>query len=340
MPKESNVTIESIVYEMPPHEITSVSIEEQISKTLNKFGIPIGNLENLTGIKTRRFWEKDEKIFDIATKVARNAIKNAGIELQEVGCIINTSVSKNILEPSYASVIHGNLRLSPHCINYDIGNACLGFLDGMSNIAMMIEAKLIDYGVIVNVESSREIVEETIKSLQDQNISLKEFKENFATLTLGSGAVAMVLSHKDLSKSGHTINSSIRLAATKYNQLSVGRRKEMITDAPALLMAGVDLAKDAWEVARHKIKNWDDAKIDIYIPHQVSIRHIQSINQALNLTDKKVFVNVQYLGNIGPASIPIALKMAEESKTLKKGHHVALLGIGSGLNCTGMSLSW
>ncbi|MBL7123094.1 MAG: 3-oxoacyl-ACP synthase III, partial [Candidatus Marinimicrobia bacterium] len=74
--------------------------------------------------------------------------------------------------------------------------------------------------------------------------------------------------------------------------------------------------------------------------HQVSIPHINMLSEALEITLEKVFLNVQTLGNIGPAALPITLKMAEEAGRLVKGNHVALLGIGSGLNCTGMSVTW
>lgn len=336
----SNITIEGIAYELPPHRITSAAIEEQISDTLSKIEIPLGSLERLTGIRERRFWDSGTMPSEVAALAARKVIDQTGIDPQAIGCVISTSVSKDYIEPSVACLVHGILKLSPHCRNYDIGNACLGFLDGISNIMLMIERGLIQYGLVVAGESSREPIEATIKSLQGPNISMDMYRENFATLTLGSGAVAMLLTHKDFSRTGHLINGSISLAATKYNRLSVGQRDGGKTDAHALLVAGVELAKEAWKLAGEKLENWSDDTIDLYAPHQVSVRHMDTLNKALGLTPEKVFLNVQTLGNIGPAAVPITLKMADESGRLKQGNHIALLGIGSGLNCTGMSVSW
>ena len=146
----SNVVIEAIAYELPPHGITSLSLEEQISATLDKFGIPLGNLERLTGISERRFWDAGTAPSEVATIAAKRVIEESGIDPEEIGCIINTSVSKDFIEPSVACLVHGNLELSPFCRNFDIGNACLGFVDGMSQIMMMIEAGMIKYGLIVN----------------------------------------------------------------------------------------------------------------------------------------------------------------------------------------------
>jgi acyl-CoA:acyl-CoA alkyltransferase len=45
-------------------------------------------------------------------------------------------------------------------------------------------------------------------------------------------------------------------------------------------------------------------------------------------------------GNIGPASVPIVLSKLKEMGKLKKGQRVALLGIGSGLNCSMAEVVW
>jgi 3-oxoacyl-[acyl-carrier-protein] synthase-3 len=46
------------------------------------------------------------------------------------------------------------------------------------------------------------------------------------------------------------------------------------------------------------------------------------------------------LGNVGPASVPITLSKLEEMGRLTKGKRVALLGIGSGLNCSMAEVVW
>ena len=63
----TNVVIEAIAYELPPHIITSLSIEEQFSANLDKFGIPLGSMERLTGIKERRFWDAGTAPSEVAT---------------------------------------------------------------------------------------------------------------------------------------------------------------------------------------------------------------------------------------------------------------------------------
>lgn len=335
-----NVTIEAVAYELPPHRVTSASLEEQIADTMERLEIEPGRLEQLTGIRERRFWDPGMEPGEAATLAARKVLDITGIDPKRIGCLINTSVSRTYVEPSIACSIHDNLKLSPRCLNYDVANACLGFVNGINNIVLMIEAGLIDYGLVVNGETARLAVESTIKRLQAPGAKLENFFNNFATLTLGSGAVAMLLSHKDLSQTGHVVNASVSLAATQYNKLCLGRMDYMRTDAQALLIAGVELAASTWELACGTLENWGDETIDLYAPHQVSVRHTAAVCKKAGITWDKLHLNLYEHGNTGPAAMPTSLAMAEEAGRLKAGDHVGLLGIGSGLNCTMMSVTW
>ena len=336
----NNVAVEAIAYELAPHRITSEDLEHQIAATMGRLGIPAGRLEALSGIRERRFWDHGTLPSDVATAAARKVIEQAGVDANEIGCLINTSVCKDYIEPSVACLVHGNLKLPPSCMNYDISNACLGFLNGMTSVGMMIEAGLIKYGLVVDGEGSQEAVMATIRRLQGDNVGVQEFRDNFATLTLGSGAVAMLLCHKDLSRAGHSLNGAVTLAATEYNRLCVGQPDYMKTDASALLIAGVKLAADTWRLATDELPNWSDDQIAMYIPHQVGARHMAAVAEAIEIKPHKLHLNFPTLGNIGPAALPITLAMAQEAGRIATGDHVALLGIGSGLNCSMMSVTW
>ncbi|GAB4210806.1 MAG: 3-oxoacyl-ACP synthase III [Roseiflexaceae bacterium] len=335
-----NVAIESLVYELPQQRITSAQLEDQIAETMNRLGVPLGRIEDLAGIRERRFWEPGALSSEVGTRAARAAIEQAGIDPAQLGCMINTSIWRDFLEPSTACLIHGNLGLPPTCINYDVSNACLGFMTGMINVGMMIEAGLITHGLVVCGDSARDVVETTIKRLQDPNVTPQVFRDNFATLTIGSSAVAMVLCHRNYSRTGHRINGAVTLAATEHNRLCIGDREYMKTDASALLVAGVKLAAATWQLAQEQLPNFSDEQIALYAPHQVGSRHTAAVVQALGLTGSKFYLNFMTLGNLGPAAVPISLAQAVEAGKVKSGDQIALFGIGSGINCSLMSVTW
>jgi len=335
-----NVMIESVEYVLGPHRVSSTDLEEQISETLARLGIRPGVLEVISGIRERRFWDLGTKPSEIATQAALKAIEIAGIDPQEIGCMINTSVMKDYIEPSVASLVHGNLKLSSSCINYDIGNACLGFVNGILNVGMMIESKAIKYGLVVAGEAGRELIEATIQRLQKNDITKEVFMEHLATLTLGEGAVAMVLSHKDVSRTGHKINGAVSLAATEHNRLCVAKPEFMKANPSKLMSAGVKLIAKTWQLASKTLEHWTDDQIELYAPHQVSSHNTTAVIKAIGATKTKFKLTFPMHGNTGPVGLPTALAMASEEGEITGGDHICLLGIGSGLNCTLMSVNW
>jgi acyl-CoA:acyl-CoA alkyltransferase len=245
-----NVIIETVAYELPPHRVTSAELEEQVAPTMDRLGVPRGRLEELAGIRERRFWDAGTTPSAAGVRAARAAIDQAGIDPSEIGCLINASVLKDFVEPATSCFLHDALKLAPTCINYDVSNACLGFVTGIMNVGLMIETGLIRYGMVVSGENARDIVEATIRRLQAPDVDMQTFRDNFATLTVGSSSVAVILCHADASRSGagHTVNGFVTRAATQYNRLCVADHSHtyMKTDASALLTAGVAIAKAAW----------------------------------------------------------------------------------------------
>ena len=74
----------------------------------------------------------------------------------------------------------------------------------------------------------------------------------------------------------------------------------------------------------------DDIKY--IIPHQSNLKIMKSIANKLKIDNKKVYTNIENVGNTFCASIPIALDEMFEKHLLKKGDKVILLGYGGGLN--------
>src|SRR5690349_12214470 len=103
-----NVAIEAIAYELAPHRVTSEELEAQMAATMQRLGIPAGRLEALSGIRERRFWDHGTMPSDVATSAARKVIAQSGVDPGAIGCLINTSVCKDYIEPSVACLVHGN----------------------------------------------------------------------------------------------------------------------------------------------------------------------------------------------------------------------------------------
>jgi 3-oxoacyl-[acyl-carrier-protein] synthase-3 len=323
-----------------PEVIPSSAIVQQLSGTFDRLGIRQDLLESVAGIRSRRFWKEGTMPSDAATMAAEKVLGVTQVDRDRIGLLINSSVCRDYLEPSTACLVHGNLGLPAGCLNYDLGNACLAFLNSMEMASAMIEAGSIDYALIVDGESSRSITEATVKRLQAEETTLEDVHSQFASLTLGSGAVAMILARADLHpECTHRFLGGVSLAATEHRNLCRGVMDWMVTNTKKLLGAGIELASKTWCLAQSEL-GWSCEALDVLILHQVSQVHTASLLQALGLDPDRALLTFPEFGNVGPASVPMALAKALEVGKIDAGQRIALMGIGSGLNCTFSEVVW
>lgn len=343
-----NVFIESMGYELPTVRMTSAEIEEKLAPVYERLHLPAGRLELMTGIRERRFWEPGQAPSYGATLAGKKALAKSRTPKEDIGCLINCSVSRDFLEPATATVVHAQLGLPEDALVFDISNACLGVLSGMIVLAGMIESGRIRAGMLVAGENGRSLVETTIRTMcEDTSLTRQSIKPYFASLTIGSGAVAVIMTGKDYGAS-HRLAGETTLAATSYNHLCRGSADRgmsdhaavmMNTDSEALLHSGVDTAARAWNAFQCESGLTAD-KFNCICTHQVGSAHKKLLFERLGLDPAKDYSNLEFMGNVGSVSCPLAVIMAEEAGCLKRGDRLAMLGIGSGINCTMLGVEW
>lgn len=333
--RHSNTAILSVCDVEAPIVVTSAEFDERLAPTLERLGLRPGLLQNVAGIHERRWWPDDVSFADAAAMAGERAIAASGVDRSRIGLMVNSSVCRENLEPSSAVAIHHALGLPTSALNFDLANACLGFVNAIHLAATMIDSGHIEYALVVDGESSRYTQETTIERLNRADSVVTDVFDEFATLTLGSGAAAMVLGPADRHPEGHRVVAGVARAGTEHHQLCVGDMERMSTDTKGLLDAGLDLAEAAW-LAANAEHDW--TQMDRYILHQVSSVHTTALCKRLGLDTERVPLTFPFLGNIGPASVPITL--ARESESLRAGDRVLCMGIGSGLNTAFCEILW
>ena len=275
------VYIEGLGYHLPKNIITSAEIEERLAPLYERLKLPEGRLELMSGIKERRLWEKGVLPSEVATIAGEKAINQSNINKGQIGCLISASVCRDFLEPSTASVIHNKLQLPDESFVFDVSNACLGVLNGMMIIANMIEQDQILAGLVVAGENGGPLVNHTIKTLLSrQNITRSNIKSSFASLTIGSSAVGVVLVHEKLASRGHHLVGGVSLADTQFNHLCRGSDDSgagadwsplMETDSETLMQEGCRLAGKTWKRTREEL-DWKNE--NIAIPSFIGLKQI------------------------------------------------------------------
>ncbi len=286
--------------------------------------------------RQRRWWPDGLSFAEAAAKAGQKAIEQSGIDPSRIGLLIDTSVCRDHLEPSAAVAVHNMLDLPSSCLNFDLANACLGFMNAIQVAGTMIDSGQIDYALIVDGEGSRHTQLATLERLAAEDSTIADLFAEFASLTLGSGAAAMILGRHSENPGSHKVIGGISQADTSHHRICIGTLDQMRTDTKALLDAGLHLAKKSWAEVDLDENGW--LEMDRYIIHQVSKVHTSMMCDVLGIDRAKAPLTFPDLGNVGPASVPITL--AEEAESLEPGDRVLLLGIGSGINAMATEILW
>ncbi|MDQ1330671.1 MAG: acyl-CoA:acyl-CoA alkyltransferase [Thermodesulfobacteriota bacterium] len=343
----SKVHIESFGYELAPNVITSDDLEKRLEPLFEALNFQKGQLEAITGIRERRFWDKGFRMSDGAISAGRKAIEDSGISADDIGMLVYGGVCRDNLEPATACAVADGLGLSPGTHIFDISNACLGVLNGMIQIASSIELGHIKAGLVVSCESARQIVDSTIERLLKSK-NMEMFRKTVATLTGGSGAAAVLLAGESVSGSEHRLLGGVIKNAAEHHRLCrwgpdtgipASGLHVMETDSVGVLKNGILLGTETYKEFRRELSLSED-KPDRIICHQVGSAHQKTILESLGIPKDKDFTTYQYLGNIGTVSLPITAAIAAERGFFEKEDLVGFFGIGSGLNCLMLGIKW
>lgn len=193
----NRVYVESIGYELPPVVVTTAELEARLRPLYDAHRLPAGQLELLTGITERRWWEPGYKLSQGASAAADKALAAANFDPKDVDILIYAGVCREQFEPATACAVAANVGVSPDATVYDLSNACLGVLNGVVEVANRIELGQCKAGLVVSCETAREINETAIDTV-NQARSLDVFRSSLATFTGGSGAVAVLVTSADL----------------------------------------------------------------------------------------------------------------------------------------------
>ena len=341
----TNVCLHDFGYVLPPVILSSTEIEERLQPLYQRLKLPAGRLELMTGIATRRLWQPGTRPSTGAAAAGALAIAKAGIPVRDLGCLLFTSVSRDMMEPATASFVHRTLDLPPSCLLFDISNACLGFLDGMIMLANMLELGQVQAGLLVAGETAEDLIASTLTNLlSDPSLTRKSIKPLFASLTIGSGAVALVMTSRQYKDSGHFLRGGACRANTAHNDLCQGGQNAeqgtlMATDSEQLLEKGIETAAACWQAFGQGL-DWQKSSIDRFFCNQVGKAHAQLLFETLALDPVKNFETLPMLGNVGSVSAPITMAMGIEEGALVSGQRAAILGIGSGINALMLGIDW
>ena len=272
-----------------------------------------------TGIRSRHIAAEDETASSMAEIAARQALRSAHMEVQDIDLIIATTSSSDRTFPSTACLLQARLE-AHNCAAFDVQAACSGFIYGLSVADQYIRSGTAENVLLVGSEINSRLLDWTDRS---------------TCILFGDGAGAVVLQASDkpgiLSTHIHSDGSYQELL---YLPNPKGRSNH--NESPYIAMKGNDVFKVAvntlGRIADETLSanGMDRDEIDWLVPHQANIRIISATAKKLRLPLDRVIVTIETQGNTSSASVPLALNEGIRDGRIRPGQAVLMEAFGGG----------
>jgi 3-oxoacyl-[acyl-carrier-protein] synthase-3 len=277
-----------------------------------------------TGIEERRWATAEETVGVMALGAAGKALAASGIEAEQLGCVVISTVTHLSQTPSLAADVAHQLG-AVNSAAFDISAACAGFCHGLALAQDMVRGGSAEYVLVIGVER--------LSDLTDMN-------DRSTAFIFGDGAGAVVVGPSQTPAIGPVV-----WGADGGQLDAIGQTfgwEELRGDPglgfPALRMNGqavfrwasyqmVPVAKKALERAGITAD-----ELDAFIPHQANMRITDAMIRALKLPEHvPVARDIAKTGNTSAASIPLAMERMLEEGEAPHGGAALLIGFGAGL---------
>lgn len=288
-----------------------------------------------TGIGERRISEGDG-VAQLASRACERALEMAGRKPQEVDLIIVATCSAEYLLPNCACQVQSELGASA-AVAFDLNAACSGFLFALHTAYAYIHSGIYKNALIVGAEVLSKMVDWTdrstcvlfgdgagaayVEACEEENKGLISFTQG------ADGTKGMVLRCHDRQVVNPYVTPDSPLDAyIRMNGQEVYRFATR--QVPACI-----------QTALNQIQ-WTADDIDIYILHQANVRIIEAVAKRLKVDIDKFAVNVDRVGNMSSATVPVLLDELNRSGRLTLGMRIAMSGFGAGLTYGACVLIW
>ena len=286
-----------------------------------------------SGIERRHFAADDETTSDLATHAARDALADAGLDINDIDTIIVATSTPDLTFPSVATMVQHKLGMQGG-FGFDVQAVCAGFVFALTNANALITSGQVNRVLVIGAETFSRIMDWTDRS---------------TCVLFGDGAGALILE----AQTGKGTPQDRGILAADLN--SDGKYRDMLYvdggvsttgTSGKLRMMGNQLFRHAIEklvataeTALTKAGLTDD-DVDWIVPHQANIRIIKGTAKKMNVSMDHVIVTVQDHGNTSAASIPLALSIAVKRGQIKRGELLVTEAIGGGLAWGAVVIRW
>ena len=317
---------------LPRTIVTAEEIDRRAS-------LPDGWTKKHSGVLSRHF-VADETASLMGARAVENALASAGLNLDDVDCLVCTSGTAEQPIPCTAALISEHLNAQQNFPAFDINATCLSFLTGLDTLSYLVASGR--YQCVVLVAS--EIASSGLDWSNPETSSI-----------LGDGAAAVVIgrsreneSSKILAARMATFPRGAHLAEIRgggsgqhAKHFAKNNRADYLfhMDGKGIFKIASEILPDfAKQLLAEAKLGWADFKI--VIPHQASLPALRLTQRRLDIPKEKFFIFAERVGNTIAASLPMGIHFALEEGRLQRGDKALLLGTSAGFSVGGLALEF
>lgn len=286
-----------------------------------------------TGIKQRHI-AADKPNYYMGVQAAKKALESARMNAEDVELIIVSTCTPDFFYPAMSCLIQKRIG-AKNAACFDVNSACTGFISSLDIAQKYLETDKYKNVLIVSSEK-----------LSNQT----DYTDRASCILFGDAAGAVLLK-----KSDKRFNSFLGAEGDEFEALyckihyegncpwfgdidefyehrfdTFAKQNFLVQDGKAVYKFAVNAMADA-------VKNvaaqggFDVSELDLVIPHQANLRIIEKATELLGIPSDKVYTNIEHMGNVSSACIPVALDELFRAGRVRKGMKMCFVGFGAGL---------
>lgn len=322
---------------LPGRIVTNKELE-QLVETSDEW------IRERTGIAERHV-SVGETVVTLASEAAHKALEQAGKTAEEIDLILVASCSPEQYLPCCACQVQAAIG-AVNALAFDVNAACSGFLFALNTADAYLRTGLAENALVIGSEVLSKLVDWTDRG---------------SCILFGDGAGAVVVERCEASPGilgralysdgtgGGVLQCGARELTTPYARTSAAKtdQKQQTDDREHYIqMDGQEVYRFATRRVPQCIEEaLADAglavpDIDLFVLHQANARIIDAVAKRLHADREKFPTNLERVGNMSSASIPILLDELHRQGKLHRGDRIVLAGFGAGLTIGACVMTW
>ncbi|MFD3551851.1 3-oxoacyl-ACP synthase III family protein [Streptomyces goshikiensis] len=314
---------------LPEREVSNKEVAEWC-------GITAEWIEERTEILTRRYAAPDEATSDLAAHALTSALRSAGITAGQLDyLIVSTSTGDSPQPPTANLVQHAVGATGAAC--FDVNVVCSGFVFGLELAHRLLAARPDGYAAVIGADVYSRILDHA---------------DHRTTVLLGDGAGAAIVGPV---RDGHGfLGSELASRGDAHRLIRVEAGGSRIPTTPQTLADGGHYFRMEGRGVRDFVMDhvppvldrllrgagFTAADVDHLVPHQPNGVLLRGLVDKVGMAHAHTHRTLEKYGNVGSASVPVALDDGCRSGLIRDGDLVVMAGFGGGMSVGATLMRW